>query len=1076
MKNAVGKDYLRLILRSPRRFITMMFIVALGVAFFSGIRATAPDMRITVQHYFDEQNAADIRIVSTMGFDDGDLAALRAVEGVENIQPRYTVDALFSNGAASLVVTCQSLYSGNNEDAFSRPLLTSGEWPSAPNECLMDDVMMQFHGIEPGDIIRLHDEGDDGGLARYEYVISGGARSVDYIEDMVRGISSKGTGKVAGFLLLPEENFTTEVYTQVLVTAKDTGLSRFSDEYRDIMTQLCERLETAGESRGTIRLEMLHTEGQAEINNGLRELNVAKDELADAERELTDGWAELEKGERELAANRAKYDREMENGRVELEGALSKLEQARQILDEKSAALIEGEKKAAEGRTELESKQEELDFAEAGLTVLTAQLEALREELNLLNPGSPEAAEIAGQMEALNLMYISGMNEVEAGRAALASGAAELDMAEAEIVQGRAALNRGYVEYEEGMIQYAGGRAEYEKGKRDGAEALSDGERELSAARQELADGQAEFDEKNADALREIADAEQELIDGQKKLNDLEPPVWYPLDWSKNAGFEGYAQNADRIAAIGLVFPLIFFLVAALVSLTTMTRLVEDERGVIGVYKALGYGRVTIAMKYLIYSGVAAVLGIVLGIAVGTLFFPAVIYDAYGIIYSLPSPLLPVDWPSAVVAAAGAMVCAVLPAFLVCQKELFSTPASLMRPRAPQEGKRILLERITPIWKRLSFSHKVTCRNVFRYKKRLLMTVFGIAGCTALIFTGFGLRNSISDIAPNQFEKIQKYNMYIQLSADAYNGEAGEIIDEATTSAIPVQMSAIDVVANGKTWGATITVPLEPDLFGGMIDLHTRVTQRSISLDDGCVVMTEKIMTKLKLKEGDTAVLRNSDHREVTVTVGPPAENYVNHYVYLTPTLYRSLYGEDAKITSVMGIMEDMSAENTEALSQNLLKIDGVTATVFNTVTRESFDGMISTLDMVVWVLLVSAAALAFVVLMSLTNINIDERRRELATLRVLGFYNNETAMYLYRENLILTVIGIASGLVFGLFLCNFVITTAEIDMAMFGRHMHFTTYLLSAVFTMVFATIVNLLTIGIVSKIDMVESMKSIE
>ena len=1076
MINAVGKDYLRLILRSPRRFITMIFIVALGVAFFSGIRATAPDMRITVQHYFDKQNAADIRVVSTMGFDDGDLAALRTVEGVEDIQPGYTVDALFSNGAASLVVTCRSLYGGNNEDAFSRPLLTSGEWPSVPNECLMDDVMMQFHGIEPGDIIHLRDEGNDGGLSRYEYVVSGGARLVDYIEDMVRGTSSKGTGRVAGFLLLPEENFTAEIHTQVFVKAKATGLSRFSDEYRNVMKELCERMETAGKSCGAIRLGTLRTEGQAEINDGLRELQEAKDKLADAERELTDGRAELEKGERELAAERTKYDHEIENGRIELESSLAQLEQARQTLDEKSAELIEGGKKAAEGRADLESKRKELEFAEAGLTVLGAQLEALREQLNLLDPGSPEAAEIAGQMEALNLMYVSGMDEAEAGRALLKSVTAELDTAEAEMVQGHVALNKGYVEYEESMIKYASGLAEYEKGKRDGADALNNGERELSKARQKLIDGQAEFNEKNADALREIADAERELADGQKKLNDLELPVWYSFDWSKNAGFEGYNQNTDRIAAIGLVFPLIFFLVAALVSLTTMTRLVEDERGVIGVYKALGYGRVTIAMKYLLYSGIAAVLGIVLGIAVGTLLFPAIIYDAYGIIYSLPSPLLPVDWPSAVIAAAGAMLCAVLPTFLVCQKELFSTPASLMRPRAPQEGKRILLERVTPIWKRLSFSHKVTCRNVFRYKKRLLMTVFGIAGCTALIFTGFGLRNSISDIAPNQFENIQKYDVYVQLSANAYNDGAGEIIDKATTSAVPVQMTAIDVIAGGKAWSATMTVPLEPDSFGDMIDLHTRLMRRSIPLDDSCVVMTEKIMTKLKLREGDTAVLRNGDHREVTVKVGAPAENYVNHYVYLTPTLYHSLYGEDVKITSVMGIMEDMSAENTESLSQELLKIDGVAATVFNTVTRESFDDMISTLDMVVWVLLISAAALAFVVLMSLTNINIDERRRELATLRVLGFYNNETALYLYRENLILTVIGIASGLVFGLFLCNFVITTAEIDMAMFGRHMHFTTYILSAVFTMVFAAIVNLLTIGIVSKIDMVESMKSIE
>ncbi|HIW74496.1 MAG TPA: FtsX-like permease family protein [Firmicutes bacterium] len=1085
MKRAFWKDVFRQIRYSPRRFAAIFLIVALGVAFFAGIRSASPDMRLTVDRYFDDYNAADVRVLSTLGFDEDDLAALRGVEGVKAVQPGYTVDGFLQQGDNPLLVSFQSLdwraAEENPDEAINRLVVVEGRLPQAEDECVIDEAMME--GFAMGDTVVVDTRDDPeiaDSLSRTEYTVVGSVRSLDYIS-FDRGSSTKGSGNLSGFVFLPVENFTLEVYTQVYLQAEDTGYSRFSEEYEQAMEDFCDRLEAAGAVRNPVRYETLTADAQAELEDARQQLADGEQELADARRQLEDAEQEIADGERELADGREEFEEQMADGERQLADAKAQLDEAAAVLEENERELADGRAQLEQGRAELEENRAALQEGEAGLRQLQDGIGELEAQLALLPPESEPAQQLAAQLEILRATYEEKSAELEAGRSQLAAAEETLASAEARLEAGEAALAEGRAEYESGLREYQDSREAFARGRAEGEQELADAEKELADARQELADGWAEYNEKEPDALAQIEDARQQIADGEEALADLEEPEWFPLDLRMNAGFASYIQDTDRVAAIGLVFPLIFFLVAALVSLTNMTRMVEDDRTVIGVMKALGYGRMAIACKYLVYAGLATVGGIILGVAVGCSFFPWVVANAYGILYTLPSVLTPLNVENSLLAGGGALLCAVLPAFLVCQGELMSTPASLMRPRSPKEGKRILLERVGFIWKHINFSKKVTCRNIFRYKKRLLMTIFGVAGCTALIFTGFGLKDSIRMMIPKQYEKIQKYDMQVSLDSGATGVEKdalAAVLDrtEEIGRSVELHQEIADALSAQGRQEVYLVVPQDEGEFLQFMTLKNRRTGKDVSLPDEGAVITEKLGRLLDVGVGDTLTLRDGDNREAAVEITGIVENYVYHYVYMTPGAYESAFGASPEQNTVFAQLNDTSQETEDGLSRTLLDTGAVSGVAFNTAIRANFDDMISALDIVVVVLIFSAAALAFVVLFSLTSINIDERERELATLKVLGFYDGETAMYLYRENILLTLLGILAGLVLGNFLLFFVLNTAEVDMVMFTRETYWTNYVVSSVITFGFSVLVNLLTNRVIRKIDMVESLKSVE
>ena len=696
----------------------------------------------------------------------------------------------------------------------------------------------------------------------------------------------------------------------------------------------------------------------------------------------------------------------------------------------------------------------------AGAYDVVAQLEAAIAQIDAQTAGVPE--------------------QIAQGRAQLAEqrsqAQASMDAAEGELASSQATIDSGRAQLESGRRQLASGRSEYE----DGLAQYEEGANELSAQR--------------ADAEEQFADAEAKLADAQADVDaiaDTEGEV-YVLDLTKNIGAESFKSDAGRIDQIAQVFPFLFFLVAALVSLTTMTRMVEEERVLIGTFKALGYSKVRITSKYLIYAIVASGVGAIVGIVALSKFLPWFIMGAYAIIYAVPCRPCPID-PAMTAAAAGLGVgITVIATWFAAASTLRERPAFLMLPRAPKAGKRILLERIRPVWRRLSFSWKVTSRNLFRYKRRFIMAIVGIAGCTALLLTGLGLQNAINDIIDKQYGELYHYNTIVRMASDSTDDEKSQVeqrVEEdasgeyawLATANKQAQSISDDESADVNQHRVDIVVPENPDTLSDFNTLRTREGHEELALSDGGVLVSEKLAMELSLTVGSTFSIfdedavgdATGDGREVTVA--GIMENYVGHYVYFTPTLYEQVMGEEPVFTTLYANeVEDEGAR--EVLSDELLATDGVKTVTYNDETIDSYRTMLKSVDSVVVVLVIAAALLAFVVLYNLTNINITERVREIATLKVLGFTPREVDAYIYRETLLLAVIGALVGLLLGIVMEGFVVVTAEVDQVMFGRDIHAASFIIAFLLTMVFSVIVTLAMRPKLRRIDMVESLKSNE
>ena len=546
-----------------------------------------------------------------------------------------------------------------------------------------------------------------------------------------------------------------------------------------------------------------------------------------------------------------------------------------------------------------------------------------------------------------------------------------------------------------------------------------------------------------------------------------------------NPGYSGYGDDAKRIGAIAKVFPLFFFLVAALVALTTMTRMVDEERVQIGTLKALGYGTITIASKYLIYALISSLTGAIIGLVVGYKLFPFVIMNAYGMMYDIPVKLMPFHWNYAIISVILAIVTTTVATLFAIIHELQAEPAILMQPKAPKPGKRIFLERIKPFWSRLSFSQKVSFRNVFRYKRRFFMTVLGIAGCTGLLLTGFGIRDSVNDIMGKQFSEIFLYDGQIIIDDDKLTLE--DVHDLLATNSdiqdyLPVQMEKIDVEANGRTYEANLMVPLDIETFTKMIDLHERTTGKPVPLEADGVVITEKLAKLLDVGLGDTFSFINPEHIRYEVKVGGIAENYLMHYIYMPPEYYEEIANTDAVVNSAMFTIKDQENLSAQQFKEELLEHDGVLSIVFLSDIEEEFNDMMGNLNFVIIVIILSAGALAFLVLFNLTNINITERIREIATIKVLGFRDHEVDAYIFRENMLLTLVGTFLGLFLGVLFHKYIIRTMEIDSMMFGQQAHPESFLWSILLTLIFTLLVNLFMHRKLKRVNMVESLKSVE
>lgn len=851
---------------------------------------------------------------------------------------------------------------------------------------------------------------------------------------------------------------------------------------------------------GLARLE----EGQQEIDDALAQLEEAyaqiqegKAQLKAVGQQLTGGEAALEEGEAELKAAQAALDAgqaQLEAGFAQLEEGQAALDAALARLEQQEAALEAGrplmpEEDYARAKAALEHARQELTDQQAGLdknrTTLEGQSAALAQSQKELDTAFREMNAGARELSQGRQEYETALAELEQADVERRQGLYRLELAQEELEENREKLAEARTQLDEGWREYEQGKADLKEGWADyyqGQQELADVRQELADARVELDDGWADYEEGQAEFDNKLADARCKLRDAQEQINDIAQPEWYVLTRAEsNEGYIFYESDTEKVAAIAKVFPIFFCLVAALVASTTMTRMIDEDRGAIGTLKALGYSNSAIAGKYLLYAAAACLTGAAVGLAVFLPLFPRLIANAYRMMYQVPE-IVPADHLLFGAVSAGGILLAVLLATLGALKGVLSdNAAALMRPKAPPAGKRILLERIRPLWRRMRFSHKVTARNLFRYKKRFVMTVIGIAGCTALLVAGFGLRDSIRDIAGLQFNQLQLYDMTLTVEHPGDETADRRIAavlsgDSVVQEYLAVHRETGEGVADGRTTDLYLMAPVDTARFTDYFNLRRRADHTPVPFTEDAAILTEKAAKVLGIRPGDTLTLRSQEDVEVQVPIGGVCENYVQGYVFLSPKLYQQLFGQSCTFDTLLVKTPELDAGQRDGLAARVLTSDYATGVSFSEDTIETFTDMLSSIDYIVILLIVSAAALAFVVLYNLTNINICERQKEIATLKVLGFYRREVTGYVFRETVLLSLIGTAAGLVAGVFFHGFVVQTAETDAAMFGRIIYPMSFVYSAALSTVFTGLVSLVLRRKLHRIDMVESLKAPE
>lgn len=1150
MLSPFNKEIARSIRQSLGRFVAIAVIAALGAGFYAGLRMSAPDMKLAADQNFDGTHLMDVRVMSTLGLSDANIEELRQIDGVEAVMPAYETDAVAEIDGSQYVVRIHSLdveqarlsdvsdgvtARSDDESYLNRIVLTEGEWPDEVGECLLGEDVVMDTDVAVGDTVVLTEGAGDlaDTLDVTRLTVTGFGRCSYYASPTNLGTTSLGSGEIDQFAYVPEKTFNDDLpYTEAFLTVEGArDLPASSAEYDEAVAKVVARIEALAGDFNAVRYEEVRSTAQDEYDAEYADYLAQK---ADAEAQLEDARIQLEEAQAQLDAAQAALEQSEQQivaGQNEYDAGAAELAAWRQSAQEQLAAaqtqLDEGRAQYNQAIEQRQQLQDQLGQVEAALTALDAQIERLTqgagldaalqlaqqalsaceqkvEQLEQAGASDPDSPQHATYLEALEAQdrasqAVEQLQGLKTARSNLASSQTQLQDGIALIDQRTQGLSPAYFDQAQEQLDNqridAAQQLDAAQDRLDAAAAqLQSGRAQLKQGRAEYADGLAEYEDGReayetnyADALRRFAEAEEEFATAQRQIDDIERPSFYVLDRTKLIGAESFESDANRIDQIAQVFPFIFFLVAALVSLTTMTRMVEEERVLIGTHKALGYTKARITSKYLVYALAASGLGALVGIASLTQFLPYFIMNAYSIVYAVPQRPTPIDPGLAALSAGLAIGITLIATGGAAASTLRESPAALMQPRAPKAGKRILLERIPVVWRRFSFSWKVTARNIFRYKQRFFMAVIGIAGCTALLLTGLGLQNAINDIIDKQFYRIYQYNMVVRTDADVESARtaAEQVLDGdagAVSSYEWLHTANVLAVEEGvKDQRLQLIVPEDPARITDYLDMRERLSQTPLSLSDNGVIVSEKLAHELGLDVGERISVYQEDDignatgEPVELVISGIMENYVSQYLFITPAYYRQAFGVDAQWDTVYAKTTDDAAARA-ALSQALLDAGGVKTVSFNDEQIDSYRTMLTSVDSVVVVLIVAAAALAFVVLYNLTNINIAERAREIATLKVLGFTRKEVHAYIFRETMILSVIGAAAGLVLGIFLEAFVVQTAEVDQVMFGREIHALSFVVAFALTLAFTVLVMVFMRSKLQRIDMVESLKSNE
>lgn len=1082
MKNILTKDFIRDIKNSRGRFISILLIVALGVAFFSGIKDAPLVMKKTSDVYYDDYNLMDIRIASTLGLTQDDVDAIKKIDNVEGIKGTYSIDAISRYDKVDRVVQIQSINlkdsKENNKNYMNRLKIVEGRLPSKDGECVIEKSKYNFLNYPIGSTITLS-TGDDSNikdtLKTNKYKVVGYVNTPYYLSHE-KGNTSIGAGKIQGAMMILDSNFKLDVYTDIYITVKGADkLDTYSDEYQDLIDGVVDDIEAISDERIDVRHDEVILSAQEELEKAKESYEENKLKV---QKELDDAQAKLDKSKAELKNKASMLESEKKKSQDEILKAKAEIEEAKKQLEAGKVQYEEALKQYNDKKVIAEevfaSAQNIINQLENQKISLESQISKIELKLNNESLTETEKLYYKQQLALLNT-NLKQLNY------AISLSKSELSKQQQILKDAENKLNEAKLTIEQNELKIQQGQKQIEESEKLIDKEFKNAEAKIEQGKKELNKAQKTLDANRENAEKELSKAKLKIDDAQIEIEKIEHPVWYVLDRDSHRSFVEYEGCANSIDALAKIFPVFFFAVAALVCLTTMTRMVDEQRINIGTLKALGYTIIDIAKKYIMYSFTASLAGSILGLLLGFTLFPIIIFYSYGMMYSLPHMKFVIDLNLAGFITLVAILITTLSAFFACRKELKEEPSVLMRPKAPKNGKRILVERIDFIWKRLSFISKVTLRNIFRYKKRFLMTVLGIAGCTALIVTGFGIKDSIQMIVSGQYGELFKYDMEITTTNKITEKETENLVANLDKNGKIKDYSLFvyenaEVRTDKANEEVNIVVPNDLDEFDNFICLRERIGHKKLSLSNKGLVLSEKTARVLGVNVGDNIKLKNSDDITVEAKVTGITENYLAHYAYMTRDYYNKLFNYNPTNNKIIGILNDTSKETEDKLSEEIVNLEGVSGVTFNTSTKETFSNTIKNLNYVVLIMIISAGSLAFVVLYNLTNVNISERIREIATIKVLGFYDGETAAYIYRENIILTLVGIVFGLGIGKFLHQYIMTTVEIKSMMFGRIINIKSYIIAAILTVVLSLIVNFVMYYKLKNVKMIESLKSVD
>lgn len=1120
-RNAMRKNLRQSIIKSFGRYIAIVAIIALGSGLFMGLLMTKTDMIATGQIFTDEQNMFDLRLINSYGWTDEYVKKIEQIEGIEDAEGMIYLDLIARTGetADDAVYRFYSIPEKINQVA-----LRGGRMPEAYNECLADGFYADDSIL--GQTITISETNDENSLdsVRYRtFTIVGYVASPLYM-DMNRGTTSVGSGSLSNYYYIPQEAFDVDYYTEINITIPG-DYAIYSDVYNDTLETAADTLEPEIEKLAQQRFydvkmeaEEQYADGYQEYLDAVREYEEGK---AEAEKELADAYQKLLDAEEKLKSSRitllnsedqlrigweqlntqkAEFSKSKAESEQTKAVVLTQIEEEEKALDQKNAELSAEYEEILAGIETVETSVEMIKAEiHAGMDMSVEQIEETIASLDerivslekmIASSEGTEAEKLKKQLDDLNAYRAqmlqcyapyeqlitqlnklcgqrdqikAGLDEIQAGYDKLSAQKIQLEEAEAQLIDGEqkiaaaeAELNAAQDEIDRGWVS------------------LRDGEAELEDGWVEYEEGKLEAEEELADAEVKLADASQELADARADIDSLEPAELYILNRTSNIGYNSLDSSSDIVQGVSRVFPVFFLLVASLVCITTMTRMIEEERTQIGTLKALGYSNSAIIGKYMVYSGSGALLGCGLGVIVGSAVFPMILWQAYCImLYIQPKVVLTMDWPLCIAVVIVYTVVLLFVTWYCCRRALREEPAELIRPKAPEAGKKILVEYL-PFWHKISFLNKVTIRNIFRYRQRLAMMLVGIGGCTALLVTGFGLRDSIVNVVDYQFEDVTFYDLQVYFNDGMTDQEKEEFQTEISDQAEDIlfyHQSSVDLEFEGRTRGLYL-IAAEEEL-NNFIDFHSGEEKIPMpGLNE--VVLSIGVAEAMGIEVGDSVILRNSDMETLELTVSGIYENHVYNYSIVLPGTLEEQWGETPD--EQMAFVKASEGQRPHELGAFITDMDNVMNVSVSEDLADMVRNMMEALDMVVVLIVFCAGLLAVIVLYNLTNININERIREIATIKVLGFNASETGAYVFKENLALTVAGSALGLILGKLLLNFVMSQIKIDMVWFKALVEPQSYLWAFVLTLMSALIVDFVFYFKLEKVNMAEALKSVE